>query len=188
MQLPFYGSSNRTTSLSAEPKQITVRSLALFCSRVGSISLSENFFTQSHSWAQSYHSEYFPPPSHFWPFLAISRLFKAIQGYFRQFQDITSYSTLFQSISTYVSLFGPITFYLLLVVALRLWSFVFRRLLHLGAKGLLQTYSVIRKEISTPKMRRNGAFHRIVLTSGLEIEFYPIWTLRWFSSVVWITP
>ena len=135
-----------------------MRSLALFCSRVGSISLSENFFTQSHSWAQSYHSEYVPPSSHFWPFLSISRLFKAIQGYFRQFQDSTSYFTLFQSISTYVSLFGPITFYLLLVVALRLWSFVFRRLLPLGAKGLLQNYSVIRKEISTPKMRGKWGF------------------------------
>ena len=150
-----------------------MRSLALFCSRVGSISLSENFFTQSHSWAQSYHSEYFPPPSHFWPFLAISRLFKAIQGYFRQFQDITSYSTLFQSISTYVSLFGPITFYLLLVVALRLWSFVFRRLLPLGAKGLLQTYSVIRKEISTPKMRGKWGFS-------------PYSTHQWIGN--WILP
>ena len=81
-----------------EFRQGTVRSLALVCSSAGSISLSEHYFTQSHSWAQSYHSEYFPPPSHFQPFLCISRLFKAIQSNFRHFQAIPDYSRLFHSI------------------------------------------------------------------------------------------
>ena len=79
------------------------------CSSAGSISLSEHYFMLSHSLAQSYHSEYFPPSSHFRPFLAISRLFKAIHSNSRQFQTIPGYSILFQSISMYISLFEPIS-------------------------------------------------------------------------------
>ena len=91
---------------------ITVRSLALVCSSAGSISLSEPYFIQSQSWAQSYHSKYFPPPSHFWPLLAISRLFKAIQDYSRLFKALPGNTRVFQAIPPYSSPFQHIPVYL----------------------------------------------------------------------------
>ena len=96
---------------------ITVRSMALVCSSAGSISLSEHYFTQSHSWAQSCPSEYFPPPSHFGSLIAILRLFKAIQGNSRQFQACPGYFTIFQSIPVHFNLCQSISTNSILVIA-----------------------------------------------------------------------
>ena len=77
-------------------------------SSAGSISPSEHYFMLSHSWAQSYHSEYFPPSSHFRPFLAILRQFKAIHSNSRQFQAIPGYARLFHPIPVYFYVYQPI--------------------------------------------------------------------------------
>ena len=109
-----------------------MRNLTLVCRSAGSAGLTEHYFTQSHSWAQSCHPYW---KANLQPFLAVSKLFQAIPGYSRTFQAILVEFTLCHAISVY--------FFLSLAVALRLWSSAFRRLLPLGAKGLLQTHSEV---------------------------------------------
>ena len=83
---------------------VTVRSSTLACSSACSVSLSEHYFTQSHSGAQSCHSYW----QDYWQlFLYISSNFQVIPGYSMQFQAIPCYPMLFHAIPGYSSQFQP---------------------------------------------------------------------------------